>query len=53
MGKAFVQFGETTSVWKRGVGQGFLMFAMKRMAASISAGVQSAQLPFGGIASTP
>ena len=29
------------------------MLAMKRMAASISDGVQSSQLPFGGIASTP
>jgi hypothetical protein len=29
------------------------MSAMKRMAASISAGVQSPQLPFGGMASTP
>jgi hypothetical protein len=49
------------AVWFRGIrrgcrgslGQGVLMSVMKRMAASISDGVQSSQLPFGGIASMP
>ena len=54
-GEAFVRFGGAAFRLDAAAssGQGFLRLAMKRMAASISAGVQSSQLPFGGIASTP